>query len=166
MHDLWPQQCITFESRVLSTKSGNNIEVLSNLTSAWPKLTSAWTLTPSQSNALYFGQGSFLPNLVAIGHSRAIWPLVDSDWSLREFWPHYTGILLTNKIWWPLAIPKAIWPLNELWPLVGSLQRYALEPYGSTPYLHAKFQSHTSSHDETHSWIDTHRLLYLSSIDI
>ena len=37
-----------------------------------------------------------------------------------------------------------------------SLRKYALEPRGPVPYPHAKFQSHTLKHDETHSRKHTH----------
>ena len=43
-HDLWPYQCITLWSGVLSTKFGGHRAFLRNLTSAWPWLTRAWPL--------------------------------------------------------------------------------------------------------------------------
>ena len=66
MYDLWSQQCIMLWSGVLPTKFSSHKAFLSNLTHGWPQLTPAWPLTPN--NALHFGQGFFLPNLVAKGH--------------------------------------------------------------------------------------------------
>ena len=66
LDDLWPQQWVTLWSRVVPTKFGGHRIFLSNLTSGWPQMTSAWPLT---SNALRSGQGFFPLNLVPIGHS-------------------------------------------------------------------------------------------------
>ena len=55
LHILWPHQCIILLSRVLPTKSSSH--------------------SLGQ-------QGFFLPNLIALGHSWAIWPLLDPGWPL------------------------------------------------------------------------------------
>ena len=57
----------------------------------WPQFNPCMTFEPI--NALPFGQGFFLPNLVAVGHSGAIWPLVDPGWPLHDIWPHHCTTL-------------------------------------------------------------------------
>ena len=52
--------------RVLSTKFGGHRALLIKLTPTWSQLTPTWPLTTGIS--LCSGQGSFPPNLVAIGH--------------------------------------------------------------------------------------------------
>ena len=58
-------------------------------------------MTFDPSNALRSGQRFFPPNLVAIGHFQAYWPLLDPDWPLRDLWHQqcitlWSGILLTK----------------------------------------------------------------------
>ena len=80
-------------------------------------------MTFDPSNALCSGQGFFLPNLIAIGHYLAIWPLINPGWTLHDLWPQqYTtlrsGVLSTkfgaHKAFLSNLIPG--WPLNDLWP--------------------------------------------------
>ena len=71
-------------------------------------------MTFHPSIALHFGQGFFLPNFVAIGHSWAIWPLVDPGWPLHVLWPHqctlfWSGCFLPNLV--VIEHSWAIWPL-------------------------------------------------------
>ena len=101
LHDLWPQQCITLQSRILPTKFSYHRAFLSNLTLVDP------CMTFDPINALHFGQGFLLANLVAIGHSWAIWPLLDSSWPLHDLWPQecitlQSGILPTKFTIWLL----------------------------------------------------------------
>ena len=54
-------------------------------------------------SALHFGQGFFLPNLLVIGNSSAIWPLVDPGWCLHDLQPrnalHFgQGFLPSNLV--------------------------------------------------------------------
>ena len=44
--------------------------------------------------ALYFGQGFFLPNLVAIEHSWAIWPQL----TLYDLWPQHCSLLQSGVL--------------------------------------------------------------------
>ena len=44
-------------------------------------------MTFDLSNALRAGHGFFPPNLVAIGHCLANWPLFDPSWPLHDLWP-------------------------------------------------------------------------------
>ena len=83
--------------RVLPTKFGSHRAFLRNMILGWPRLTPGWPLTP----ALHFSQGFFLPNLVAIGHSWAICPLVDPGCPLYDLWPQHctslwSGVLPTK----------------------------------------------------------------------
>ena len=57
-----------------------------HLTDGWPRLTHAWPLTPWMKFSSVKGS-SYIPNVVAIGHSWAIWPLVDHPWRLTPAWP-------------------------------------------------------------------------------
>ena len=108
-------------------------------------------LTFDLSNALHFGQGFFLPNLLAIGISQAVWPLIDPCWPLNDLQPS-NALGSSDQIWWQYGISKADWHLDDLWPLMGSLRKYAFKPCGPVPYPHAKFQLDTSKHDKIHRW--------------
>ena len=55
LHDLWPQQCITLWSGVLSTKFGGHRALLSKLTPTWRQLTFTWPLTPAMHYAFVRG---------------------------------------------------------------------------------------------------------------
>ena len=72
---------------------------------------------------LHFSQGLVLPNLVAIGHYWAIWPLVDLDWPLYDLLPPHSTSL------WSGVLPSKFGshrtflsnmtpglPLHDLWP--------------------------------------------------
>ena len=80
LEDLWPHQCITLWSGILSTnwsgilptKFGGHRTLLSNLTPGWPRMTPAWPLTPAMHYALVRGS--------------------------------------SHKIWWPKDIAKQIDP--------------------------------------------------------
>ena len=83
-------------------------------------------MTFDPSNALRSGQEFFPPNLVAIGHCYANWPLLDPGWPLHDLWPQqcitlWSGILtikfgghraLLSKLTptWPQLTPHDIWP--------------------------------------------------------
>ena len=72
------------------------------------------TLDPS--NELHF-EGFFLPNLVAIHHFWAIWPLVDPGWPLHDHWPQqcitlWSGVL-PNKFGGHRALLSKLTPT---WP--------------------------------------------------
>ena len=99
------------------------------------------------------------------------WPQLTPTWPLTPAM-HYTLVRgSSHQIWQPYDISKADWPLDDLWPKVGSLRKYAHKPRGPVPYPHAKFQLDTSKHGEMHSrtYIYTHtytpRLWYLNNID-
>ena len=87
--------------------------------------------------ALHFGHGFSLLNLVAIEHSWVIWSLVDPGWPL---WPSTPGIHYfsvkgsCHQMWWPWDISKAIWPLDDLWPLVRSSQKVDHKPRLEGPF--------------------------------
>ena len=113
VHDLWPQYCIILWSLVIvCTRFGCQRVYLSNLTSCWPQMNPTRPLTPAMHhtwwsyraflsnltpymifdliNALHYNdRGFFLPNLVAIRHSCAVWPLVDPSWPT---WPLIPGM--------------------------------------------------------------------------
>ena len=96
-HDFWQQQCITLWPGVLPIKFGSHRAFLRNLTSVNP---SDFCMIFDPSNALHFGQGFFLLNLVATGHFKAIWPLVD-------LWMTFGRVTLTLN-----HIDSALWGTN------------------------------------------------------
>ena len=77
-------------------------------------------------SALKFSQRFFLPNLVAIGHSWAMWLVVDPADLGINFDPSNAlrfvqGFFLLNLVAiehsleiWPLVDPS--WPLHDIWP--------------------------------------------------
>ena len=79
-------------------------------------------------NALHFGQGFFQPNLVAIGHFKAIWPLVDPEWPLHDLWPQQFIMLGSGVLPIKFGGHRALlseltpnWPqLTPIWPLTPS----------------------------------------------
>ena len=94
LHDLWPQKCIAFWSRVLPTKSGSHRAFLGNLTSAWPRLTpTLHDLWPHQYTTLWSmvlpskfgGHMAFLSTLIPG------WPHVTPAWPLSPGM-HYTSV--------------------------------------------------------------------------
>ena len=126
LHDLWPQQCITVSSGVLPTKFGSHRAFLSNLTPLVDPVFPCMTF--DHSNALHFGQGFFLPNLVAtvfLSNLTPDWPKM-TPVGLHDLWYHqctslWSWIFLPNlvAVWhlwsiWPLVNPD--WPLHDLWP--------------------------------------------------
>ena len=92
--DIWSHQCAVLYSGLLPTKSDGHRAFLSNLTSGFPQLTPAWHLTSAMHDTLV--NGSFLQNLVAIGHFWAIWPLVDPGWHLLDIWSHQCAVLYSG----------------------------------------------------------------------
>ena len=196
-------------------------------------------MTFDPSIVIHFGQGFYLPNLVGIGHSWVIWPLVDPGWKLHDLWPssihyilargfsylkfgthgpfqsnwplldpdwpcmtfdpsialhfcqefgshrafpsyltpgwpqlalawpltptmHYTSARGSSyQIWWAWCISKAIWPLDDIWLLVGPFQkssgahslppcqvsaRYLKARRNAKPYIHRPTDKQTYSH--------------------
>ena len=103
VQDLWPHQCITLWSGVISTNiwwpQGISKEFDLRLTLADP------CMNFDLSNALRSGHGFFPPNLVAIGHCLANWPLLDPSWPLHDLWPQQCitlwSVILPTQIWWP-----------------------------------------------------------------
>ena len=95
----------------------------------WPKCIAKQIdpyLTPADpfmifdpSNALHYGQGFFPPNLVAIGHCYANWPLFDPSWPLHDLWPQQCIMLWSGILGGHRAFPSNLtsgWPLHDLWP--------------------------------------------------
>ena len=128
--------------------------------------------------ALHFGQEFFLPNLVAIEHSWAIWPLADPGWPLHKLWPQQCITLragvLTNKFCGHKAFLKQLdlWMTFDLWR--GRFENMLSNLVGLSSTPMPSFSSITP-YDETHSrtyihkrggYILTYRLGYFSSIDI
>ena len=83
-------------------------------------------MTSDPSNALRSGQGFSPPNLVAVGHCWAIWPLLDPGWPLHDLWPQrcislWSGVPPTKfgghrALLSKLTLLDPIWPLHDLWP--------------------------------------------------
>ena len=94
-------------SGVLPTKFGSHKAFLSSM-----------TFDPI--NALCFGQAFFLPNLVAIEHLKAIWPLVNPGWPLHDLWPQQCITLWSGappKFGSPRAFLRQLdrWITFDLW---------------------------------------------------
>ena len=112
-------------------------------------------------NALHSGQGFFQPNLVAIGHFKANWPLVDSGWSLCDLWPQQTTTLLSGVLLTKFGSHRAflrqidLWMTFELW-WNHFENMISIKPWELALYPHAKFQLRTLKHDETHSQTNMH----------
>ena len=83
-------------------------------------------MTFDPSNALHSSQGFFPPNLVAVGHCWANWPLLDPRWPLHDPWPQQcislcSGVLPTKfgdhrALLSKLTLLDPSWPLHDLWP--------------------------------------------------
>ena len=56
-------------------------------------------MTFDSSSEIGSGQGFFTPNLVAIGHCCANWPLLDPSWPLHDLWPQQCIML------WSAVLP-------------------------------------------------------------
>ena len=125
------------------------------------------------SNALRFGQGSFPPNLVAIGHFQDIWPLVYPRWPLHDLWPQQcttlcSGVLLT-KFGSHRAFLRQIDPWMTFDPRLGRFENMPTNLVGLSPTPMPTFSSIRRSmtkHIAGHTYIHIHRLHYFSSIDI
>ena len=131
-------------------------KMLRRTRASWPLLTPVWPLIPLMhytSVKAWF----FLPNLVAIVHSRKIDPGYDLCVTFRNALHFGQGFFIPSLV--AIGVSKATWHLDDLWPWVRSLRKYALKLCRSVPYPHAKFQLDTSKHDETHS--RTHILPYI-----
>ena len=83
-------------------------------------------MTFNPNNALRSGQGFFLPNLVAIGHCLANWPLLDPSWPLHDLWSQQCitlwSVILPTKFGGHRALLSKLtpsWPqltLHVFWP--------------------------------------------------
>ena len=175
MEDLWPKQCITFRSRVVSTKVGSHIAFLSSLISGWPGWPLPWPLTPTINFTLVMGSSYWL------------------GWHLNDLWTQRCITLwsgaLSNQIWWLQGILKRCdpWltpgdlcmtfdPRSKLcsaqrffWPTLVAIRHFRCSLTSGCPSTfdgvaskicfktlgaplpHAKFQLSTSKHDEMHS---------------
>ena len=79
-------------------------------------------MTFDPSNALCFGQGFSPPNLVAIGHFQAIWPLVDPGWLLHDLWPQQCITLLSGVLSIKFGGHRALLSkLSPTWPQLASI---------------------------------------------
>ena len=83
-------------------------------------------MTFDPSNVLFLGQGFFRPILVAIGHSWAIWHLVDLGWPLHDFRLQQCitlqSVALPTKFGFHRSFLSNLtpgWPrLTSAWPLI------------------------------------------------
>ena len=126
--------------------------IASKLIPTWPQLTPTWPLTPVMLYALvrdsptkFGGHRVFLSNLTpGRPQMTPAWPLTPAM--------HYILVKgFFTKFGSHRAFMKVDWPLDDLWPQVGSLQKHAHKPRGPIPYPHANFQLDASKHDQTHS---------------
>ena len=120
--DFWSKRYVPLWSGVLLTKCGGHRVFLSNLTSDQPHMTPMWPLTPALCST---GQGFLWSNVVAIGNSYVISPLVDPIWPPSDLWPQHSvplwsGVLLTKfgahrSL---LSNLTLVWPqMTHAWPL-------------------------------------------------
>ena len=130
------------------------------MTDGWQQADSSWPLTPAGilptifgsqraflSNLIpacpHFSQGTLLPNLVAIGHSWIIWPLVDPCMTFDPRNAVQSGGPSTKfGGHWAFLKQLDLWMISDLW--WGRFENMLSKP-------RTKFQHHTSNHDETHS---------------
>ena len=90
-------------------------------------------MTFDPSNALHSGQGFFPPNVVAIGHCWANWPLLDPSWPLHDLWPQQCITLWSEILPTKFGGHRAFlsnltpgWPqMTPTWPLTPAMH-YAL----------------------------------------
>ena len=139
----WPPTLNTLHS-VLATKFGGRRVFLKQfdlwLTPDWLLHDLCMTLWSRILLTNFDCLRAFLSNL-ALG-----WPYMTPKWPLTPKM-HYTPVRSSShRNWWPYGIPKAISPLDDLWPLRGSLRKYAFELRWPVPYPYAKFQLHTLKH--------------------
>ena len=138
LHDLWSHECTTLWSRVLPTKFGCHRAFLSNLTSGWRRLTSAWHLTP----AMHYTSVRAFSNQIQ-------WPedISKATWPLGDLWPLVGSLPYALKPRGPILYPK-----SSFSPILRSMtDRQTL--------------THTYPHPPLHTHTHTHRFIYLSSID-
>ena len=133
--------CCTLQSGVFPTKFGGQSAFLSNLTRDLPRLTSTCPSNPAIDYSLVRG----LP--IKLCANWAFLSNMTPGWPLHDLSPVMHNSLVRGSFY---QISKAIWPLDDIEPLVGSLQKYALKPRGPVTY-HANFQFDTSKNAETHS---------------
>ena len=92
--------------------------------SYFTQLTLARSLTPSMHYTLVWGP--FYQSLVATGHFKGIWPLVDLGWPVHDLWPQqyitlWSWVLPTKfgghrAFLSNLTLVDPWWPLHDLWP--------------------------------------------------
>ena len=179
MHDLWPQQCITFWSWVLPTKCGGHRALLSKID---PYLTPAdpyMAFEPQQCITVWSGilptkfggHRAFLSNLT----------LVDPGWPLHDLWPQqcttlWSGVLLT-KFGCHRALLRQIDPWMTFDPRWGRFENMPTNLVGPSPTPMPTFSSipqsmtkriagHTHTYTHTHLHTPPHRLHYFNSIDL
>ena len=125
-------------------------------------------MTFDPNNALCFGQEFFPPNLVAIEHFLAIWPLVDPRWLLHDLWPQqctalWSGVLLT-KFGSHRAFLRQIDPWMTLNPRWGRFENMPTNLVDPSPTPMPSFSSIPQTHSRT--YIYTYRLYYFCSVDM
>ena len=123
---------------------------LTNLTPDWPKLAPAWPLTPSVHCTLVKGSSCQIWWLYGAFLSK--FTLIDLGWPF--IWPltsgiRYTSVRGSSK---EQGISKAIRPLDDLWPLVGSLRKLTTNggPLAPISYHPTKFQLDASIEAQTY----------------
>ena len=116
---------------------------LINLTYNWPQLTPAWPFTSAEHYTLVRSSTKFGSHRA---NSSASCPWFTPSWPLYDFWPEQCIILwsgvLPTKFGDHMAFLMQVdlfW--DNLWPLVGSLQKYALGPQGPVSYHMSSFSS-------------------------
>ena len=128
------------------------------------------------SNALRFGQGFFPPNLVAIGHFKANWPLVDPSWPLHDLWPQQCTTLWSGVVLTKFGSHRAFLRQIDLWmtfdPGWGHSENMPTNLVDPSPTPMLSFSSiprsmtkRIAGHTYTHTHTHTNRLHYFSSID-
>ena len=134
----WPltHKCTTLWSRALLP----NLVVIGHSWAIWPLAYPSWPLHDHWPHKCTLRWSRVFP-IEFGGHGGfwAIWPLVDPVDPYMTFDPgmHCTSVRGSSyQVWLSYDISYVIWPLVDLWPLVGSLRKINHEPRGPcTPTL-------------------------------
>ena len=125
-------------------------------------------MTFDPSIALHFGQGFFLPNLVAIGHSWTISPCLNPVDPCMTFNPsnalHFTVRGSSYEIGGHRAFLKQLdlWMTFDPWSAPYPMPSFSSIPQSTTKPIAV----HTPPPTHTHTPLHTYRLCYFSIIDV
>ena len=180
LFDPWltpPDPCIIFDpSMHYALVNGSSYQIW--WPSGIPRQFDLWLIladpcmTFDPTNAIHSGQGFFPPNLVAIGHSWTIWPLVDPGWPLHDLRPQQCITLWSGVLPTKFGNHRAFLRQIDLWMTFdlcsGHLENMLLSLGGPAPIPMPSFSPTPGSTTKriaghTHTHTHTYRLHYFSS---